>query len=200
MHGIETRVGGQQNDFATFASECFDRGLVAGDPRHDDVAVVGRLLLTGDDVVAIENAGLDHRVAADAQHEQITFAREIGGEGQEFFDIFLGQNIGTGGHVADEGYMVDSTARDNGPAIAIPVDFDGPGQVGVPFEEAEALQRAEVIVHGRRGGEPHGFADFSDRRGETTVFHTGFDALEDAALTVGEGVFAHGCIVRVFGL
>jgi len=34
-----------------------------------------RVLLTGDHEVAVENSGIDHAVAAYAQHKQFAFAR-----------------------------------------------------------------------------------------------------------------------------
>ena len=95
--------------------------------------------------------------------------------------------------------MVDATARDDGATIAVPVDFDGTRQVGISFKEAQALQSIEVIVHCGRAGETDGVADFSHLWWEAPVFHAGLDALENATLTVGENVFAHACIVRVFG-
>ena len=49
--------------------------LVVGDPGHDDVAVLGVGLLAHDHVVAVEDAGLDHRLAPHPQHEQRARAR-----------------------------------------------------------------------------------------------------------------------------
>ena len=49
-----------------FLEVALDRGLLAQE-RHDDVAVLGRVLLVDDDVVALEDAGVLHRVAADLQ-------------------------------------------------------------------------------------------------------------------------------------
>ena len=52
--------------------------------------------------VAIENARIDHRVAANAQHEQVAVAGEVGGHWQELFDVLLGQHIGACGNIAHE--------------------------------------------------------------------------------------------------
>jgi hypothetical protein len=111
----------------------------------------------------------------------------------------LSQNISSGRNIANERNMVDAAAGDDGAAIAVPVDFDGPRQVGISFKEAQALESIEVIVHGGRAGETDGVADFANRWREATVLHAGLDALENSTLTVGENVFAHACIVRVFG-
>jgi hypothetical protein len=62
-----------------------DRGLfvgLAGDAGHDQVAVVGRGLRAHDHVVAGEDAGPDHGVAAHLQHEQFAVAGELGGKRQ----------------------------------------------------------------------------------------------------------------------
>ncbi|CAB4906401.1 unannotated protein [freshwater metagenome] len=43
--------------------------------------------------------------------------------------------------------MVDATTGDNRTTVAVPVDFDGSGQIGISFKKAQALQGIEVIVH-----------------------------------------------------
>src|SRR5215510_5301431 len=47
-----------------------DRGLVV-QARHDDLAGAGAVLLLYDDVVALQDAGVDHAVAANVQREQL---------------------------------------------------------------------------------------------------------------------------------
>ena len=59
----------------------------------------------GDDEVAVEDAGVDHRVAPDPQHEQVALAGEVGGEGEDLLDVLLGEHVGAGGDVADEGHV-----------------------------------------------------------------------------------------------
>ena len=39
----------------------------------------------------------------DPEHEELAVAGEVLGEGQQLLDILLGQHVGPGGHVADEG-------------------------------------------------------------------------------------------------
>lgn len=94
--------------------------------------------------------------------------------------------------------MLDAATSDDGTTIAVPIDLDGSGKIGISFEEAQSLEGAEVIVHGGRGGQSDGFTDFPHRGWETSFFHVGLDAFENAALTIGQSVFAHVVIVRVF--
>ena len=56
---------------------------------------------------------------------------------------------------------MDTTAGDDGTAIAIPIDFDGSWQVGVAFEKAQTLQGVEVVVHCRRRCESDGVTNFA---------------------------------------
>ena len=94
--------------------------------------------------------------------------------------------------------MVDLATRNDRSTIAVPVDFDSPRQVGISFQITQALQGAEVVMNCRRGVETDCFANFSDGGGKATLLHAGLNAFKDAALTEGEGEFAHACIVRVF--
>lgn len=53
-------------------------------------------------------------------------------------------------------------------------------------------------MNSRRGVETDCFANFSDGGWKATILHAGLNAFKDAALSKGEGEFAHGSIVRVF--
>lgn len=94
--------------------------------------------------------------------------------------------------------MVHPTAVHDGSAVAIPAHLDGPRKVRVSLEIAELLQGVEVVVDSRRGGESYGVANFSNRRWKAPFGHARLDALENAALTFGEGGIGHGWIVRMF--
>ena len=103
--GSSRVVRREQHDLAAPAREGLHRGFLAGDAGDDDVAVAGFGLVAGDHVVAVEDAGLDHRVAPDAQHEQVALAREVGRDGQHLLDVLLGQDVGAGGDVADQRHV-----------------------------------------------------------------------------------------------
>ena len=59
-------------------------------------------LATHHDVVAVEDAGVDHRVAADPQHEQVAGAGEVLRNREKLLDRLLGEHAGAGGDMSDE--------------------------------------------------------------------------------------------------
>ena len=63
-----------------------------------------------DDEVAVEDAGVDHRVAPDPQHEQLAVAGEVGGQRHDLFDVLLGEHVDAGGDVADERHVAHRAA------------------------------------------------------------------------------------------
>ena len=82
---LERLVLGLEPDAVGLAEEALagrlvGRLVVAGE-RDDDVAVPRVLLPAHDDVVAVEDARVDHRVALDAQEELLAAARERLGDG-----------------------------------------------------------------------------------------------------------------------
>ena len=81
--------------------------LVVGDPGHHDVAVVGVGLLADDHVVAVEDAGVDHRLPPDPQHEDRARAGEVLGQREQLLDVLAGEHPGAGGHVADQRDVAD---------------------------------------------------------------------------------------------
>src|SRR5262249_58975741 len=68
-------VGGLEADVVLLGVEVLHRRLVADEGDHD-VAALGGDLLADEDVVAAEDAGLDHRVAVDAQAEDVAAAAD----------------------------------------------------------------------------------------------------------------------------
>ena len=119
----------------------------------------------GDDEIAVEDAGLDHRVAADPQHEQLAVAGEVGGEGQELLDVLLGEDVGAGGDVADQRDVAHRSALVGGARCWVVPHLDGTRLGGVSSQVAEPLERVQVAVDRRRRGETDGVADLPDRGG-----------------------------------
>ena len=72
----------------------FDVGL-AGNAFLGHEAGVGRC--------SVEDAEFDHRVAADAEHEQLAVTGEVDRNRQQFLDVLLGEDVGAGGDVTDDG-------------------------------------------------------------------------------------------------
>ena len=61
--GLVGRVGGFQRDRRALAAEALQRRLFIVDQRHDDVARIGGLGIADDHRIAVEDAGVDHRIA-----------------------------------------------------------------------------------------------------------------------------------------
>ena len=115
-----------QHDLVALAGERFDRGLLAGDAGDDDVALLGGGLLADDDVVTVEDAGLDHRVAPHPQHEHRAFTGEVGREGEDLLDVLGGEDAGTGGDVTDERDVADGPALQVGARRRLELDVERP--------------------------------------------------------------------------
>src|SRR5262245_7924614 len=99
IEGLECRVLRLEADAAVaLAVERLDRRfvrrLVVADERHDDLAGAGVGLLAHDHDVAVEDSGVDHRLALHAQ-EEIGVAAEGFGHGQLLLDRFLGEERST---------------------------------------------------------------------------------------------------------
>ena len=88
--------------------------------------------------VAVEDAGVDHRVAPDPQHEQVAVAGEVGRDRERLLDVLLGQHVGAGGDVAHERDVADRPPLDRRARQRVEADLDGPGLRGVAAEEARA--------------------------------------------------------------
>ena len=101
--GCMEGVGGPQLDLVTMAVEALDRGLVP-EQGDDDVAVLRDRLLANDDVVAIENALLDHAVPLHPQQKAVRRGRqEFRGEGRTSWNVLIGQNRRASRHPPDKG-------------------------------------------------------------------------------------------------
>src|SRR2546428_593910 len=65
------------------------RGVVVED-RDDDLAVTRGVLRLDDDVVAVVDVVLDHRLPAHTEHERVMPRRELGGEGHRLGPVLVG--------------------------------------------------------------------------------------------------------------
>ena len=126
---ISSSVGvlGPEHDLVAPPEEGLDRGLLARDPGDDGVARIGRRLLAHDDVVAVEDAGVDHGVAADPEHEELAVAGEVFRDGQRLLDVLGREHAGAGGDVADEGHVAHGPALDGGARLGVVADLDARG-------------------------------------------------------------------------
>src|SRR5215212_9515138 len=74
---LVARVCRLERDRGAAAAEALQRRLLVVDQRHDDVAGVRRLLAADDDEVALEDTGLDHRVAAHLERVVLAAGEEL---------------------------------------------------------------------------------------------------------------------------
>ena len=79
--GFVGGVGGFEGDGVALAAEALEGGFFVIDEGHDDLAGRGGDLLFDDDGVAIENAGVDHGIAAHFERVVFAGAEHFGGNG-----------------------------------------------------------------------------------------------------------------------
>src|SRR5437660_6907072 len=94
------RVLGDELDVAVAALEALD-GRVAVDQGHHDRAVGSLVLRPYQDQVAIQDAGVDHAVAANVEQE-VPVLGQVGRKEDVVLDVLLGEDRRAGGHVADD--------------------------------------------------------------------------------------------------
>ena len=99
LHGV---VLGDQPDAAVDMVEPLDGGLGAVDQRGDDLTLGAVVLAADDDVVAVEDAGQRHRLAADAEQEALAGRGEDARDGHLLLDVLLGQDRRAGGDGAEQ--------------------------------------------------------------------------------------------------
>ena len=165
---LERGVLGLQPDPAVLAVERLDgrlvgRLVVAGE-RDDDLAVPRVVLAAHDDDVAVEDPGLDHRVAADAQ-EEVGAARRAARARRLLLDVLLGEQRPAGGDLADERQARHASAASALGALA-PAGRRARARAAWSgrAEQARPLEVREVRVHGGRRGEPDRLADLAHGR------------------------------------
>jgi GTP-binding protein EngB required for normal cell division len=124
---------------------------LAVDERGAHLALLDARLLADHDQVAVEHAGVDHRLAADPQHEQLPVADQLLGQRVDRLDALLGQDRTTGGDLADQRHVA---CRGAGPDVQIgdrvAAELERARLGRVATQVALALQRLELPVD-RRG-------------------------------------------------
>ena len=177
---------------AVAALETLDGG-VAVDHGHDDGAV-GRLLLRPHkNHVPVEDAGVDHALAADPEEKEAVLGH-LGGEEDVLFDVLLGQDGRAGGHVADHG------DGDGVPPLLVALlvldQLHGARLAGIAADQASALQLVQVVVNGRARAEANGLADLTDAGRVVADLGHVADVVEDLCLPVGELIGQFRCHLR----
>ena len=181
-HGLHRGVGRRECDFGTGTAVGLDGGLATRNAGHNDVAIVRIRDLGGHNEIAVEDAEVDHRIAAHPEHEEFAVAGEIDGNREEFLDVLLGEHVGARSDVADEWYVTDRPAFHHRSAVDVVSHLDGTWLGGVTAEVAETLQRVEVAVDRGWGCETHRIADLSNRWWVAALADLLFDELENVSL------------------
>src|SRR5206468_1759527 len=121
------------------------RRLVVTGERGHDVAVPRVLLPAYDDEVAVEDPGVDHRVALHPQEELLSPARERLGDGEVLLDVLVGKEGPARRDLAQERQPVD--VGRSGRRLTTTEELEGARLRRVAAQEAGALEVREVRVH-----------------------------------------------------
>ena len=163
---------------------------------HDDVAAARGELLLHEDVVAAQDAGVDHRVAVDPQAEDLAPALdEAAVDAHRVDDVLFGEERagrrrrarGPGPRRASSSLAGCAPARRRRRSA-----LRSPGRVGperarlhvLAREVALALERAQVIVHPVGRADAHARADLAERRRVAAVRDRLANEVEDHLLTL----------------
>src|SRR5947209_1139079 len=176
------RVFRDQLDVAVAPFEPLDGGIAVDQRDHD--RSIGRFVLRPDQhQVVIENAGVDHAVAAHPEQE-IAFLGQLGREQDVVLDVLLCQDRAPRRHVADDGY------RDGGPPLLVQLgildDLHGARLARVALDQAPALQLVEVVVDGRARAQADRLADLAHAGRVVPGLGDGADVVEDPGLPFSE--------------
>ena len=145
VHRIVFRL---QTDVILFFIETFYCSRVINQRNHD-LSVIGFLTTLHKNLVAIQNPGIYHRIAADIQHK----ARLTGRHGfcrnwKIAFDIFFGKDWLSGCNIADNRKARHLCANS---LKAVVCDLNRARLSRVPADISVLLQRLQMRMNGRRG-------------------------------------------------
>src|SRR5262245_21783428 len=176
---LHRRVGGLEPDLPVLAIELLQRDVGAVEERDDHFAVVGSAPVFDDDVVAVANLLVDHRVALDAEDVGVALADEILGDGDRFAaDDRLDGNAG--GDVPEERQL-------DGPAAEARRDeLDRAAAVPGALDEALFLQVGQVLVDRSERRQTETAADLLQAGRVAVLLDEIVEVVEDFPLTLGQ--------------
>src|SRR5262249_24216826 len=160
---LHRRVGRlQPNHPIRLAIELFDGRIAAADQRDDGLAVVGAVAALDDDVVAVANAVLDHRIALDPQAERVVAAHEILGHADSLAILDCLDRTARG-NLAKQLKMGDQGL------LRLGRDLQRAAVIVLAGNETLELEIAEMLVNGRERREPEVLTDLGERRREAVL-------------------------------
>src|SRR5258706_1685891 len=152
---LHLAVGRLQADAVLLFEEALERGAAVLEERNDDVAIPRGVLRLHDDVIAVVDVVLDHRLAAHAQHEGgAALGRELARGAHRLGLVLVGVDRLTGGDLADD-------RRHHRTSAEGAWDGEGARAGGVLLEPALALELQEMVVDRGGGGEADGLGDLA---------------------------------------
>jgi hypothetical protein len=176
------------------AEEALDRRLIVHQ-RDDDLAVGRGVLRAHDDVVALEDSDVAHRLAAHAQHVLARLAPRQVRHLHVLLDVLLGQDRLAGRDVADQrqprpdraAHAVDHVLHGTGEILTHAVQqLDGARLGRIAAQQPEPLEVGEMRVDGRRGRQADGLADVPDGRRVAVLSRVALDEVEYLLLALGQ--------------
>src|SRR5215470_11855793 len=186
---LERGVLGLQPDAAALAEEPLHRRLVrrlvvAGE-RDDDLAVPRVLSTPHDDDVAVEDAGLDHRLALDAQQE---VAAKVLGHRDLLLDVLLGQQRSACCDLPEERQLrqLRDGLRPFRCTLAPADELECPRLRRVSAQQSGALEVGKVRVDGGGRCKADGLADLPHGGGISVAVDIADEEAPDLALPAGQ--------------
>ncbi len=208
------RVRRLECDGGSAPAQSFQGRLLVVHQSHDDIAAIRRRLSSDDDGVAIEDAGFDHRVAANFQSEMFTGSQEVGRHGDAVALRLDGGDRRTGrdsSHHRDGIRPRDGSLRDLGlRPLGTPTtrhqgrregsrprllqrgllgksqDFQSAGAIGQPANEATLFERHDEPVNARLRFEIERILHLVERWWHSVTLEAGMDETEQLALLFGQ--------------
>src|SRR5712691_1703250 len=177
------------------------RRFVVSDERDHDLAVPSVLLLTDDDDVAVEDAGIDHRVALDAQQELLATSGERLGHTQVVLDVLLREQRPAGGDLADERQRMqlavgpELNRLGGGAAVLQQLERAWLGRIAAKV--ARAFQIREVRMDGRRRGEADLLPDLAHGRRVAVPVDVLDEKVPDLLLSAGQHASLLGRLTNI---
>ena len=183
MIGCIAGFAGCRRMCALLAIELLQRDVGAVEQRDHHLAVVGGAAILDDDVVAVADLLVDHRVALDAQDVGVALADEIFGHRDRFAadDRF---DRPAGGDIAEQRQF------DRAAAEARRDQLDRAAAVPGALDEALFLQVGEVLVDRGERREAEAAADFLEARRVAVLLDEIVEVVEDLPLAFGQ--WQHG--------
>ncbi len=184
---------------------------LAVDHGGDKFSVAGLVLRADDNVVPVEDARIDHRLAAHLEHEQIAVSGHGCGKTENVLHVLLSRDGSTRSDTSNErnrrAFLLDvgdgdldandllSRLRRRGDAElgARPIgEVEGARQAGLADQVAVGLKCVKVMLHRRGRRQTDCRCDLAHRRREAAGCQLFVDNSQDRAVSIADRTLGHG--------